>query len=447
MKKGLLLLLFFMLSLTQAFSYELILPKTKSGTVTSKYLFFVGKTQNSEAITINDENIYVASNGAFAHSVKLKEGENRIVVRSNYNTQIYRFYKKTPAPAQEETICDFDIKLAVTKKDNVPLRSTPVDAGLNRIAHLFKDTTVLVNGSKGDFYRVFLAKDKVAWIAKRDVTVDCNRNSEAASFINMDSKKYKNASIQTISFTKNLPYTIEEKDKEILFKIYNPELSDSSVYTLNIPKPKKYAYNITLNNGEYTFKVNELPEEMEDLTIVIDAGHGGSEKGAIGCLGDEEKDINLKIALELADKLKQTGANVVMTRECDGNVSLDDRINIAKKNDANIFISIHLNSIPDIPMNVHKNKGTSVYYFNPNSKALAESLEHSIPKSAGTRKDGVRTASFAVIRPYNYIGVLIETAYMTNPNDSVLYNSPDFAQKVSDGILYGISQFVKGENK
>ena len=98
-------------------------------------------------------------------------------------------------------------------------------------------------------------------------------------------------------------------------------------------------------------------------------------------------------------------------------------------------------------MNVHKNKGTSVYYFNPNSKALAETLEHTITKSVGTRKDGVKTASFAVIRPYNYIGVLIETAYMTNPNDSVLYNSPDFAQKVSDGILEGILEFVKGKNK
>lgn len=446
MKKGLFILLFFMLSLTQAFSYELILPKTKSGTVSSKYLFFVGKTQNSESIMINDKNIYIAPNGAFAHSIKLKEGENRIVIRSNYNTQIYRFYKKTLAPVQEDAICDFAIKPAITRNDNVPLRSTPIDAGLNRIAHLFKNTTVLINGSKGDFYRVFLAKDKVAWIAKKDVTVACN-NNEVASFINMDSKKFKNASIQTISFSKNLPYTIEEKEKEILFKIYNPELSDSSVYTLNIQKPKKYTYNITLNNGTYTFKVSELSKSIEDLTIVVDAGHGGAEKGAIGCLGNEEKDINLKIALELASKLKQTGANVIMTRECDGNVSLEDRVNIAKKNDANIFISIHLNSIPDIPINIHKNKGTSVYYFNPNSKALAEILEHTISKSAGTRKDGVRTASFAVIRPYNYIGVLIETAYMTNPNDSVLYNSPDFADKVSDGIVKGILQFINDESE
>ena len=82
----------------------------------------------------------------------------------------------------------------------------------------------------------------------------------------------------------------------------------------------------------------------------------------MGCLGDAEKDINLKIALELQKLLKNMGANVIMTRECDGTISLNDRIKIAHENDADIFVSIHLNSIGDVPINIHKNKGTSVYY-------------------------------------------------------------------------------------
>ncbi len=441
MKKGLLILLLTMCFVLQTQAYELILPREKSSISNSNYAFFVGKANNAESISINGCPIYVAPNGAFAHSVKLKTGENRVVVRSNYNTQIYKFYKNERQKAIEIPIEEFDAKPVVVKHDNVPLRSTPIDGGLNRMAHLFKDTTVLINGSKGSFYRVFLSKDKIAWIAKKDVdSLDC---SETASFINMDSQKFKNATIQTISFTKNLPYTIEEKDKEILFKIYNPELSDNSVYTINIPKPEKYYYNINLKNGVYTFKVSEMPDTLEDVTIVIDAGHGGSEKGAIGCLGDEEKMINLKIALELQDILKEKGANVIMTRECDGYVSLEDRVNIAKNNDANIFVSVHLNSIGDIPMNVHKNRGTSVYYFNPNSKKLAESVEKSVTTTAGTRNDGVKTASFAVIRPYNYAGILVESAYMTNPCDSVLYNSENFAYNIAKGIADGIEQFVK----
>ena len=442
MKRGLILAILCMICSTQVFAYELILPREKKSIVNRNYAFFVGKAQNSEAIVINDVSIYTAPNGAFAHSVKLKDGENRVVVRSNFNTQIYRFYKNKPVPKQEEQICDFDIKQAVVNNDNTPLRSTPVDAGMNRVSHLFKGTTVLINGSKNGFYRVFLSKDTTAWIAQKDVSVNCDINPEPAEFINMNSEKFKNASIQAIAFSKNLPYTIEEREKEIVFKVYNPELSDTSVYTLNIPKPEKYTYHVTLKNGLYTFKVSTLPASIEDCTIIVDAGHGGTELGAIGCLGDEEKDINLRIALELQERLKLMGANVIMTRECDGNISLDDRVKMAKKNNANIFVSIHLNSIGDIPMNIRKHRGTSVYYYNPASKALAESVLKSVNKTVSTRNDGVRTASFAVIRPSDYAGILVETAYMTNPMDSVLYRSENFAYDTAKGIADGILQFV-----
>ena len=442
MIRGALLFLLLILLSSQCFAYELILPREKKSIVNTNYALFMGKANNSESIFINNENVYVAPNGAFAHSVKLKEGENRVVIRSNYNTQIYKFYKNSPVTVHPEEVCEFDTKPAIVIADNAPLRSSPVDYGLNRISHLFKDTTVLINGSKGNFYRVFLSKDKIAWIKKEYVDVNCVTPSEPAQFINMDSKRYKNASVQNISFTKNLPYTIEERDNEIIFRIYNPELSDTTVYTLNIPKPEKYTYFVTLNDGNYSFKVNAAPEKSEDYTVVIDAGHGGSEKGAIGCLGDEEKNVNLRIALELQERLKLMGINVVMTRECDGYISLKDRVKLAKEANANIFVSIHLNSIGDTPFNVHKNKGTSVYYYNPASKGLAEILEKSVSKAAGTRQDGVRAASFAVIRPAEYLGVLVEAAYMINPSDSVLYNSAEFAHNTAVGIADGILEFI-----
>ena len=131
-----------------------------------------------------------------------------------------------------------------------------------------------------------------------------------------------------------------------------------------------------------------------------------------------------------------------MTRECDGNISLNDRVKIAKSNQAEIFVSIHLNSIGDTPFNPNKHKGTSVYYFNRNSKQLAQILEKSVSKGVNTRKDGVRTGSFAVIRPTEYVGVLVETAYMINPHDSVLYNSKDFAENAAKGITEGLLEFI-----
>ena len=427
-----------------SYAYDLILPKEKKSIVSTKYAFFVGKANKSEVITINDEKVYIAPNGAFAHSVKLKDGENRVLFKSNYNTQIYRFYKEKVESAIKPDLVEFDSKVYSVKKDNTPLRVTPIDYGMNRISHLFKDTKLIINGQKGQFYRVFLSKNKEAWIDKDSVVE--YKESINPNFITMNSQTFKNASKHTIEFTEKLPYTIEESDSEIMFKIYNPFISEDSVYTVNIRKPDKYTYETHLHNGVYLFKVCELPksetQSLDGLNIIVDAGHGGNEKGAIGCLGDKEKDINLKIAEELRNNLCLMGANVIMTRECDANVSLDDRVKIAKENCSNIFVSIHLNSIPDIEMNVNKHKGTSVYYYNKNSKLLAQTIKDSVVNSLGTRNDGVKTASFAVLRPTDYIGVLVEVAYMTNPNDSVLYTKEDFPSQTAKAIAEGILQYV-----
>ena len=443
MKKWVLLFWVLCFLTSKVSAFELILPKSKKVDTTSGYAFFLGKASNSEGILINNIRVYTAPNGAFAHSVKLNDGENRIIVRSSYNTQIYRVYKKLVPHKEEEAVCEFETpKSGVITKDNIPVFSTPSFSDKKRLAHLFKDTKVTVIASKGDFYKLFLSKDEFGWIPKAGLEFYCSPQKEPPVFLNMNNTRYKNASVHTISFTENLPYAIEERENEIIFKVYNPQLSDTSVYTMNIPKPDKYTYQVSLKNGTYTFKVSELPKRIEECTIVIDAGHGGDEKGAVGALGDEEKDINLKIALELQAILKQKGANVVMTRECDGNISLDDRISIARSSNANIFISIHLNSIGNAPMNIRKNRGTSIYYYNDNAKDLAEILENSITKSAKTRKDRVRKGNYVVIRPADYAGVLVEAAYMTNPLDSMLYSSPDFAYNTAKGIADGILEFI-----
>ena len=145
---------------------------------------------------------------------------------------------------------------------------------------------------------------------------------------------------------------------------------------------------------------------------------------------------------EILSNLK---ANVILTRECDANVSLDDRVKFAQESETNIFVSIHLNSIGDIKMDIHKNRGTSVFYYNQNSEGLAKTLENSVSKVLGTRKDGTKAASFAVIRPTDYIGVLLEVAYMTNPMDSVLYTREDFPNETAKAIVDGILEFVTGQ--
>ncbi|MBQ4115466.1 N-acetylmuramoyl-L-alanine amidase [bacterium] len=447
MRVFILFIITILMGINTAFAYEIVLPKEKKTIVNTKYAFFIGKAKNSEIIEINDQKVYIAQNGAFAHSIKLKDGENRIVIRSNFNTQVYKIYRNPAIQNTKPELLEFTPQIYTVIKDNSPLRSSPVDGGMNRLSHLFEETSLLIDGEKGDFYRVFLSKNNYAWISKKHVKKS-NKKIEP-NFITTNTETYKNASVYSIEFTEKIPYTIEENDKELIFKTYNPFVSEESVYTLNIKKPEKYYYKINLNKGQYALKINEFPtpeQNLEGITITIDPGHGGTEKGAIGCLGDEEKKINLQIAEQLKTLLENLGANVVMTRECDAYISLDDRVKIAQDNYSDLFISIHLNSIPDIEMNVHKNKGTSVFYYNPNSKMLAKTLENSITQALNTKKAGTHSASFAVLRPTDYIGVLVEVAYMTNPLDSVLYTKEDFPSETAKAITDGILNFLNNEN-
>ena len=442
MRRALIFFILFFVVISRVNALEVVMPADKKTVTTKDYAFIYGKASNADTLTINDKSVYVAPNGAFAHSVKLHDGENRVIIRTLYGgLTLYKYYKTSPQSVELQ-VEEFEPVKAYVNADNTPLRSTPVDAGLNRISHLFGGTHIMVNGSKGSFYRVYLSKDKEGWIAKKDVTLT-DEEFYPAEFINMDSERFKNAMVQSISFSKKIPYTIEDCEKEIIFRVYNPELSEESVYNLSIPKPVKYAYNVALNEGEYTFKVRKLPENIKDITVVIDAGHGGSERGAIGCLGDEEKNINLKIAQKVAEYLEKRDINVIMTRDVDANLSLEDRVNISKENSADIFVSIHLNSIGDIPMDIHKNKGTSVYYYNNNSKILADILQQEVTHYAGTRDSGIQTGSFAVIRPSDYAAVLVEAAYMTNPYDSMLYTNDKWINKAAKGIAEGIIRYIK----
>ncbi|MCQ2739209.1 MAG: N-acetylmuramoyl-L-alanine amidase [bacterium] len=439
-------LIFVMLfSISSVFAYDLVLPREKDTIVNSDYIFFVGKAKKYEIITINDARIYIAPNGAFAHSVKLKIGENRILVKSDYNSKIYKFYRNRPIKNKDCELVELKPAIYKVLNDNTPLRSTPIDFGMNRIAHLFKDTNLLINGKKGDFYRVYLSKNKIGWISAESVYKTINKEI-SPQFTDMNTVNFKNGSVHTLKYTDKLPYVIEDDSNEIIFRVFNPFIKDEQVHSINIKKPDKYSYKTELNGGEYKFKVSKFDiydkSDFENLTVYIDAGHGGAENGAIGCLGDKEKDINLKIAMCLKKILSDIGINTVMTRECDATVPLEDRVKSAQDNNAKIFVSIHLNSIPDIKMNIHKNRGTSVYYYNPNSKELAEDVLKEVTKTLNTRNDGLKTASFAVIRPTDYIGILVETAYMTNPLDSMIYKSKDFAQKTATGIANGILEFI-----
>jgi N-acetylmuramoyl-L-alanine amidase len=223
------------------------------------------------------------------------------------------------------------------------------------------------------------------------------------------------------------------------------------------------------------------PRTKSFRTIVIDPGHGGKDPGARGQRGTEEKDITLKVALKLRDLMsKQPGIRVLMTRDRDQFVELEDRARFANGQEADLFVSIHVNSHPQRSV-----KGIEIYHFGEakDQRALevaarengtplnstgvgweylvadlltAKKIEASL-ELAWTAKEamvanlnghyalvdhGVKTAPFYVLRFTSMPSILAEIAYISNSSEEDLLRTSLFTTRVAEALEEGIKTFL-----
>ncbi|MCW6097991.1 N-acetylmuramoyl-L-alanine amidase, partial [Clostridium botulinum] len=176
-------------------------------------------------------------------------------------------------------------------------------------------------------------------------------------------------------------------------------------------------------------------------TIVIDAGHGGYDSGAVGPTGIKEKDVTLKVALKLGKILESNGVRVIYTRTTDSvtwpsneTQDLAARVAIANSNNIDLYVSIHTNSFNG---SAH---GTETYYYNGSAKGkeAAEKVQNELINSIGLYDRGVKTAGYYVLKNTISPSILVELGFIDNRNEEVLLNSDWFQQKCAEAIAKGI---------
>lgn len=437
-----------LLMVQSAYALDIVYPKQKEVTINSPSTFFVGNADTKVPLKINGQNITIHESGGFAYAVELNVGENQFVIESGEEKQIFKITRpnsKNLQTSDRPEILYGSARTFATIKDNVPLRSTPVDGGINRIAHYQEGVPVNVIGEKNGFYKIKLNEKQSAWIDINDVR--SVENALPAKLLNRNIIEDESYYIFKIDFDKKVPYVIEG-GYPFVVKFYGVEDKPDSTFTFTFPlKQKLIGYSGKYEGNSFVLKIRKFPEisserPLKNVKIVVDAGHGGSEVGALGCLRDKEKDINLAIARNLASELRVRGAKVVMTRSGDDTVELYDRVDIANKNDAMIFISIHGNALPD-NADPNKNSGTSIYYYYPQSKALADSIMKTMDAQLPLADDLVRKGSLAVVRNTNALSVLIEVGYLINPSDNAYLIDREIQQKAGKAIADGVEEFLK----
>ena len=168
-------------------------------------------------------------------------------------------------------------------------------------------------------------------------------------------------------------------------------------------------------------------------TVVIDAGHGGFDRGGIRQNIIPEKDVALDVALRLQKSLRSAGLKTVMTRADDRFVTLDRRVAVANAERNAIFMCIHFNSALRASA-----RGIETFYKAPSEASLAGRIQSNLMRTTPGVNRGIKRASFYVLSRTKVRAVLAECGFLTNPEDAALAKSAGYRQKLAEQISRGI---------
>lgn len=172
-------------------------------------------------------------------------------------------------------------------------------------------------------------------------------------------------------------------------------------------------------------------------TVVIDAGHGGHDRGGGPGQRIPEKPYTLDVAQRLRRILSNAGYKTVMTRDGDYFVSLGGRCAIANAQRDSIFVAIHFNSAPREGAD-----GIETYYYSGRAGALASAVHREVVRTAGTEDRGVRRRGFYVIRRTRSPSILCELGFLTNRSEAQrITSSASYRQQLAEAIARGIKKW------
>lgn len=204
-------------------------------------------------------------------------------------------------------------------------------------------------------------------------------------------------------------------------------------------------------------KVEDFPglgSALTNLTVAVDAGHGGVDPGAVGSANTLEKKVTLDISKRLQVLLTQAGCNVVMIRDTDcdfGTASsllqrkredLDYRTQKALEANSDIYLSIHANSFPD--KNQH---GAQVFYHaeSVEGKTIAEMVQESLNNVAARKRVAKANQSYFILKKTDQVALTIEVGFISNIQEEKKLSQPEYQEKLAMAILEGIAKYYNNK--
>ena len=236
--------------------------------------------------------------------------------------------------------------------------------------------------------------------------------------------------IDQLENVKEIEHVSYEQISDEIFRIH-----------ISLKHHQHWGHEIFYSGNNLVIKIKRQPRQLQlnKLTIAIDAGHGGTNTGAVGPTGVTEKELALKLALKLKEHLEKEGVKVIMTRETETFFDNKERILFYRDSTPDLLLSIHLNSAND-PIRV---SGTSTFYRYEGFRNLSHSIYKRMLELGLKEYGNNGSFNFMLNSPTEYPNALIETLFLSNPEEEMKMLDENFRHRMAEKIVLGLKDFLE----
>lgn len=325
-------------------------------------------------------------------------------------------------------------KHATIEEDNLNVRTGP-GTDFDRIGQVNSGDEYEILEETDEWIKIQYA-DMEGWITKEFVTI--NGDNELTE--QTEEESTEPSSVSTVTIQQDRTHLREKAssnsdiiaftDKDETFEV----ISETDNW-LEITNGKVSGFVLK----DYIEQTGNEITSLRGKTIVIDAGHGGRDVGAISVSGSYEKDITYLTARVLEQELTALGAEAIMTRQEDEFVPLESRSSLANVVETDAFISIHYNSFPEVP----SVSGIESFYYHDQYESLAAYVHDGIIKETEANDRGISDQDLYVTRQTLKPGILLELGFISNKASDELLHSTGYQQKIVTGIINGLQRYFE----
>ena len=450
------------------------MPNSSKYSTTASKISILGACDYRYPLTMNGEELTTTEHGFFTAYVTLSMGENEFFFQNGENE--YRLIvtrKKSSGSSSGGGSTSSKYKEVTNKMGELTLPYTmPLSApGTVNIDYLplTQNTTFRIVGEWGSYYKL----PDGTYVPKSAVKVYPYKLP--ANRVYSEAMEY-NESTHTLETTFSMKidalYDVQADGNTVKFVLYdtvadgdvfvpdNPLVESVSaktdgkgraIYTYRLKNGNQLCgFDVFTENGTMTFTMKYVPiletkGSLKGAVILLDAGHGGTDSGTVGAMGGAgptEKNVNLDLTLRTKAALEKLGATVIMVRGDDTFYTLNERVELIRKTKPDLSISIHGNAM-GITSDYSKSSGFLTYYSYNGLQDAAGVINASVCKTMGYSERAIRKANLSLTRLTACPAVLLETAFLTHPEDYEALLKASNREKLAGAIADAAKEYLE----